>query len=159
MGSPGSFCPAASPPPCSRSWRTPGSIDRLRRTRPGRRAGLATCAGVILLAREVTNPAQALARRPRRHGGQKRLWTSVDSTVAPLDLSEAAGLDIHTIEGVFIRAPRIVRVGPGVEVLARRGTDPVLVRQGAVLAATFHPELSVRSPVIELFVRLLGGER
>jgi 5'-phosphate synthase pdxT subunit len=43
---------------------------------------------------------------------------------------------------VFIRAPRILRVGPGVEVLARRGDDPVLVRQGSILAACFHPELA-----------------
>jgi 5'-phosphate synthase pdxT subunit len=54
--------------------------------------------------------------------------------------------------GIFIRAPRITRCGPGVEVLARRGTDAVLVRQGPVLAACFHPELQKDHPVIAEFV-------
>jgi 5'-phosphate synthase pdxT subunit len=60
---------------------------------------------------------------------------------------------------VFIRAPRVVETGAAVRVIARRGADPVLLRQGNVLAATFHPELSEGSPVISLFTRLVGGGR
>ncbi|MCX7896006.1 MAG: pyridoxal 5'-phosphate synthase glutaminase subunit PdxT, partial [Thermoanaerobaculum sp.] len=60
-----------------------------------------------------------------------------------------------SLEGVFIRAPRVVRVGEGVKVLATRGEDPVLVRQGAILAATFHPELSPASPVVALFADMV----
>ena len=56
------------------------------------------------------------------------------------------------LEGVFIRAPRFSRVGPAVEVLARRDGDPVLVRQGNVLAATFHPELGDDPRVLDLFL-------
>ena len=55
-------------------------------------------------------------------------------------------------QGVFIRAPRILRHGPSVEVLARRAGDPVLVRAGAVLGACFHPELQRDHPAMQLFV-------
>ena len=58
---------------------------------------------------------------------------------------------------VFIRAPRIESVGKDVEVLAKRGNDPVLVRQGRVLAATFHPELSPDTRVHEEFLKLVRG--
>ena len=81
----------------------------------------------------------------------------IDSAVAPITAARGAGLGGATLEGVFIRAPRVVEVGPGVEVLASRGADPVLVRQRAILAATFHPELSGGSPVIDLFLRIAGG--
>src|SRR5207248_9844065 len=58
------------------------------------------------------------------------------------------------IEMVFIRAPKIERVGPGVEVLATEGSDPVIVRQGNVMAATFHPELSQDTRVHKAFLDL-----
>ena len=56
---------------------------------------------------------------------------------------------------VFIRAPKIEKVGRGVEVLAREGNDPVLVRQGKTMAATFHPELSKDTRVHETFLAML----
>ena len=56
---------------------------------------------------------------------------------------------------VFIRAPRIEHIGEGVEILAKRGDDPVLVRQGIVMAATFHPELSADSRVHAEFLKLV----
>ena len=59
---------------------------------------------------------------------------------------------------VFIRAPRISRLGPSVEILARRGDDPVLVRAGRMLAATFHPELSDDRRVHQLFLDLVRAE-
>lgn len=120
----------------------------------GSRAGLpllATCAGVILLAREVRNPAQAslglldVAVERNSYGRQ------LASAVVPVRTIPGHGLEDNRLEAVFIRAPRIVEVGPGVQVLARRDDDPVLVRQGQILAATFHPELSPGSPVLELF--------
>lgn len=115
---------------------------------------LATCAGVILLAREVQNPAQrslgvldvAVARNA--YGRQ------IDSAVVPLEVVDHQDLGNH-LEGVFIRAPRITSVGADVSVLARRDHDPVLVRQGRIVAATFHPELSSDSPVLDLFARLV----
>ena len=59
----------------------------------------------------------------------------------------------------FSSAPRVSELGRGVRVFARRGRDPVLVLQGRVLAATFHPELSRNSPVLDFFVRGLGDGR
>jgi 5'-phosphate synthase pdxT subunit len=114
-----------------------------------------TCAGTILLAREVRNPAQhslgvldAVVER-NAYGRQ------VDSIIltAPTDLAGGP------LEMVFIRAPRIASIGPGVKVLARRDGDPVLVREGSVMAATFHPELSSDRRVHSLFVQIVAAAR
>ncbi len=101
---------------------------------------LATCAGVILLAREVRPQQRSLALlditvRRNAYGPQ------VASAVVPVRLAgEVPGEPV--MEGVFIRAPRIERTGEDVQILGWRGEDPVLVRQGRILAATFHPELT-----------------
>jgi pyridoxal 5'-phosphate synthase pdxT subunit len=120
---------------------------------------LATCAGVILLAREVTRPPQPSLAVLDVTVARNAYGRQVDSAIVPVTVEKTGALAADTLEGVFIRAPRIVRTGPGVEVLAWRGADPVLVRQGALLAATFHPELSAHSPVIDLFVHALDGGR
>lgn len=116
---------------------------------------LATCAGVILLAREVRNPAQAslgvLDVVVERNGYGRQL----ESVVIPVRTIPGGGLEEPWLEGVFIRAPRIVEVGDGVKVLGWRGEEPVLVQQGNLLAATFHPELSASSPVMALFAHLI----
>jgi len=110
-----------------------------------------TCAGAIMLARQVENPHQpgldALDITIRRNAYGRQ----IDSTIveAPSELSGGP------LEMVFIRAPRIERVGPNVEVLARRGDDPVLVRKGSVMAATFHPELSNDTRVHQAFLELV----
>ncbi len=119
---------------------------------------LATCAGVILAAREVRAPAQASlglldAVVERNAYGRQR-----DSAVVPLEACAGEDLEGRALEGVFIRAPIVREVGPGVRVLARRGDDPVLLRQGRLLAATFHPELSPASPVTDLFVASLRSQ-
>ena len=97
-----------------------------------------TCAGCILLAREVESPAQkgvgALDITVRRNAYGRQ----IDSVI----LEGPSKLDGGPLEQVYIRAPRIERVGTGVEVLAERDGYPVLIRQGKLLAATFHPELS-----------------
>jgi len=99
---------------------------------------LGTCAGAILLAREVRHPAQdslgVLDVVIERNGYGRQL----DSFVTRL--SGPPGLD--DLEAVFIRAPVIRETGPGVEVVLRHEDQPVLVRQGPVWAATFHPELT-----------------
>lgn len=118
---------------------------------------LATCAGAILLAREVRHPAQRSLGALDAVVERNAYGRQIDSTVVPLTVEPAAALSGRTLEGVFIRAPRFVELGSGVEVLARRGADPVLVRERRILAATFHPELSSGSPVVELFLRLVGG--
>ena len=99
-----------------------------------------TCAGAILLAAEVENPAQtglgALNIRIRRNAYGRQ----IDSSIREGKFFES-GVE-SPLEMVFIRAPRIEHVGGGVEVLATEGSDPVAVRQGRAMAATFHPELS-----------------
>lgn len=110
-----------------------------------------TCAGAIMLAREVENPHQpglnVLDITVRRNGYGRQ----IDSTI----VEAATALGGGPLEMVFIRAPRIERVGEGVEVLAKRGDDPVLVRKGNVMAATFHPELSEDKRVHQEFLKLV----
>ena len=101
-----------------------------------------TCAGAILLATEVTNPPQPslaamdISIERNAYGRQNDSQILVAPTRLP-----AAGPEAP-LEMVFIRAPRITATGPAVEILATRDESPVLVRQGHLLAATFHPELS-----------------
>jgi 5'-phosphate synthase pdxT subunit len=108
-----------------------------------------TCAGAILLARDVLNPPQrglgVLDVTIRRNAYGRQL----DSHI----IHERTGLGGGALEMVFIRAPKFEDLGPKVEVLARQGDDPVLVRQGNVLAATFHPELSEDPRVHKYFLR------
>jgi len=107
-----------------------------------------TCAGAILLATEVENPKQAglgaIDIRIRRNAYGRQ----IDSSIREGRLGESP------LEMVFIRAPKIERVGPNVEVIATEGSDPVAVRQGKVMAATFHPELSEDTRVHQAFLDL-----
>ena len=110
-----------------------------------------TCAGAILLAKEVVNPAQEslgaldIAIERNAYGRQ------IDSSI----MTAPTKIPGPPLEMVFIRAPRIERVGEGVQVLAEREMHPVLVRQGKILAATFHPELSEDLRVHELFLEMV----
>lgn len=112
-----------------------------------------TCAGAILLAREVRNPAQPslavldIAVERNAYGRQ------IDSAI----LTAETALGGEPLEMVFIRAPRIVEAGTEVEVLARRDGSPTLVRQGNRMAATFHPELSGDRRVHRLFVEAVAA--
>lgn len=101
---------------------------------------LGTCAGLILLARETRNPHQASLGLLDVAVVRNGFGRQVDSFTAMG--AWANGGPARPLEMVFIRAPRIVEVGPGVEVLGRYEQEPVLVRQGRMLGATFHPELS-----------------
>jgi pyridoxal 5'-phosphate synthase pdxT subunit len=108
-----------------------------------------TCAGAILLAKEVENPRQkglgVLDIRIRRNAYGRQMDSSIREGKF---LGEPA-------EMVFIRAPKIERVGPEVEVIATEGSNTVAVRQGKVMAATFHPELSQDSRVHQAFLNLV----
>lgn len=110
-----------------------------------------TCAGCILLAREVLHPTQRsfavldIAVERNAYGRQN------DSVILHAETSLSGG----PLEMVFIRAPRISRLSPGIETLATRNGDPVLIRQGRVLAATFHPELSEDRRVHALFLDMV----
>jgi len=111
-----------------------------------------TCAGTILLAKEVLNPPQArlglmdIAVERNAYGRQ------IDSSVREGECPELAD---HPVQMVFIRAPIIRRVGHGVRVLGRADGLPVLVEQGNLLAATFHPELTEDETIHRYFFRKL----
>jgi 5'-phosphate synthase pdxT subunit len=125
-----------------------------------------TCAGAILLAAEVENPTQAglgaidIAIRRNAYGRQ------LDSSIRQGKLLQAALNQKQTgqkqtdspLEMVFIRAPKISRVGPAVEVIATEGADPVAVRQGTAMASTFHPELSDDTRIHQAFLDLIERE-
>ena len=128
-----------------------------------------TCAGAILLASEVENPAQAglgaLNIRIRRNAYGRQIDSSIREGKFLAKLNHHLNSEHSTrdagspLEMVFIRAPKIVGVGAGVEVLATEGKDPVAVRQGSAMAATFHPELSQDTRVHEAFLDLVKNGR
>jgi 5'-phosphate synthase pdxT subunit len=110
-----------------------------------------TCAGAILLAREVVQPRQQSLELVditiERNAYGRQVHSRVDKVM----------LDGEEVEAVFIRAPVIRRVGAQVRVLARYGDDPVVVEEGRHLVATFHPELTADRRLQRLFLGRLGG--
>lgn len=112
-----------------------------------------TCAGAILLAKEVENPKQtglgALDIAVRRNGYGRQIDSSIRE-------GKFRG---SPLEMVFIRAPKIESVGNNVEVLGSEGDDPVIVRQGKTMAATFHPELTEDSRVHREFLEMVQNGR
>jgi len=110
-----------------------------------------TCAGAIMLAKEVTNPEQpglgALDIGIRRNAYGRQIDSSI----------REGRFGGSPLEMVFIRAPKIERVGPSVEVIATEGKDPVAVRQGRAMAATFHPELSGDTRIHQAFLDLVSN--
>ena len=126
-----------------------GFVPALEKFHAEGRPIFGTCAGLILLARDVDNPRQFSldfidvgvernAYGRQRESFEARGTASLDGRATPVEM-------------VFIRAPRIRRLGAGVETLARHGDEPVLAQQGSVLVATFHPELTDDPSVHEYF--------
>jgi len=116
-----------------------------------------TCAGLIVLAREVESPRQFSlglidVTVERNAYGRQRESFEASGTVT---LDGRA----HPLEMVFIRAPRIRRVGAGVETLAEHQGEPVMARQGSVLVATFHPELTDDRAVHRYFCDVVSRAR
>jgi len=139
-----------------------------------------TCAGAILLATAVTNPPQqglgAIDVTVRRNAYGRQINSSIRKGFCRLvpkgaeenlarrsrGARDTAVVEESELEMVFIRAPKFEHVGKDVEVLALENDDPVLVRQGRVMAATFHPELSSDPRVHQAFldlVRSSSGQR
>ncbi|HEX4604132.1 MAG TPA: pyridoxal 5'-phosphate synthase glutaminase subunit PdxT [Candidatus Angelobacter sp.] len=127
-----------------------GFLEKLRafvRSKPT----FGTCAGAILLAHQVENPPQESLNAMNIIVRRNAYGRQIDSSIREV----LTKLGDQPLEMVFIRAPKIVRTGKGVEVLATAGGDPVLVRQGKTMAATFHPELSDDTRVHQEFLRMV----
>lgn len=130
-----------------------GFVPALERFHAEGRPIFGTCAGLILLARDVDNPRQFslglidVGVERNAYGRQRESFEAHGTAML--------GGRPTPLEMVFIRAPRIRRVGAGVETLARHGDEPVLARQGSVLVATFHPELTDDPTVHEYFCALV----
>jgi pyridoxal 5'-phosphate synthase pdxT subunit len=103
-----------------------------------------TCAGMILVDRDHLGLADFVVDR-NAYGRQ----------VASFEADLALGGDKRPFRGVFIRAPRVRDVGPEVEVLAELDGEPVLLRDGRVLVASFHPELTDDARIHERFIQLV----
>jgi len=134
-----------------------GFVPALQKFHAGGRPIFGTCAGLILLARDVEGPKQAslgfidLAVERNAYGRQRESFeargtATLEGRATPVEM-------------VFIRAPRIRRVGAGVETLARHGDEPVMARQGSILVATFHPELTDDPTVHEYFCDMVRTAR
>ncbi|RMF93484.1 MAG: pyridoxal 5'-phosphate synthase glutaminase subunit PdxT [Nitrospinota bacterium] len=112
-----------------------------------------TCAGLILLAREVSDPAQFslgyidIAAQRNAYGRQRESF----ETIGEITLYEKR----EPLPMVFIRAPRITRVGKGVTVLGTHRSEPVLAREGSVLVASFHPELTDQETIHRYFLQMV----
>lgn len=131
----------------ARLARPTGLLASIRSRMDGGMPVFGTCAGLILLADDVADP-EALAGLPTIGGlnvtvRRNAFGAQLASGEADVELTAAAARagSPPRMRGVFIRAPRIERIGAGVEVLATKGDEPVAVRQGGIVACTFHPEL------------------
>jgi 5'-phosphate synthase pdxT subunit len=130
-------------------------LDKTLLAHASRRGAIfATCAGAILVAREVHNPSQPSLGLADitviRNGYGRQLASEVRH--------EMTSLSSAPIEMVFIRAPIIESAGPAVEILATSDARPVLMRQGRILIATFHPELTSDTTVHEYFLLMTRQE-
>ena len=116
---------------------------------------MGTCAGLILMARDPSDDRvhslNLLDVAVARNGWGRQ----VHSFTAPIAVQLNGKVD--TVPAIFIRAPRIREVGPEVEVLARIGDEPVLVRQKAHVGMSFHPELRADLRIHELFLKAVAA--
>lgn len=144
-----------------------GLWEALRQFHSGGGALWGTCAGLILLARHVTGPVQEsldlIDIDVVRNGWGRQIdsfetdvpcaaWNALESPAAPSDSTPDASLRL-----VFIRAPRISRIGPGVEPLLELDGEVIAARQGRVLVTTFHPEMTATPTIHRWFLESVVG--
>jgi 5'-phosphate synthase pdxT subunit len=138
-------------------WR---KLEEFSRSKPV----FGTCAGAILLARDVTHPPQrslaALDCSIVRNAYGRQIDSSIrQGPYIPEQRNGSAGQPQPPLEMVFIRAPQFAALAPGVQILATEAGMPVLVRQKNILAATFHPELTSDTRVHQLFLDMVRQSR
>ena len=132
--------------------RSRGLVEPIRERVDQGMPVLGTCAGMIVMAKEVTGGEPLLSVLDIRvsRNAYGRQVDSFEATVEP------KGLGDEQVHGVFIRAPEIEQVGEGVEVLGELDGRPVIVEQGSLLAATFHPELAAEPRLHRRFLEKVG---
>ena len=132
---------------------TSGLFDPLKERLVDQLPVFGTCAGMILLASHIEDgrPDQRCFSAIDIDVRRNAYGRQIDSFETDLAVQGIDG-DFHA---VFIRAPQVVRYGPGVHILARHDNDVVLAREGAVLVASFHPELTHDDRIHQLFVEML----
>ncbi len=133
-----------------------GMEDAIRAFHEQGGALFGTCAGLILIADRVSDPSQRSLHLLDVDVDRNAYGRQRDSFEA--DVETSIGKE-EPLRAVFIRAPKVTRQGPDVEVLARANGDPVLLRQGRVLAATFHPEMTQDLRVHRYFVEEVQNHR
>jgi 5'-phosphate synthase pdxT subunit len=133
------------------SW---GFVPALEKFHAAGKPIFGTCAGLILLARDVTSPAQ-FSLGLIDVGVERNAYGRQRESFQTRGTAELEGGPVP-IEMVFIRAPRIRRVGEAVETLARRDGEAVMARQGTILVATFHPELTDDPTVHRYFCQMVA---
>jgi pyridoxal 5'-phosphate synthase pdxT subunit len=133
-----------------------GMEDAIRSFHEKGGALFGTCAGLILIADRVSDPAQRSLRLLDVDVDRNAYGRQADSFEADVETTIGRG---GPLRAVFIRAPRVTRQGPEVLVLARANGDPVLIRQGRVLAATFHPEMTPDLRVHRYFIEEVQNHR
>jgi pyridoxal 5'-phosphate synthase pdxT subunit len=135
-----------------------GFLDVLRAFTKAKPA-FGTCAGCILLASKVLHPPQPSLAVLDATVERNAYGRQIDSSIEEASTKLGDHYDKGPLEMVYIRAPRIQQVGKDVSVLAERDGFPVLVRQGHLLAATFHPELSSDRRIHRYFVDMVRAHR
>ncbi len=115
-----------------------------------------TCAGLILMAREIEGYDQFRLGLLDVTVSRNAYGRQIESFEAEIPVDTPM---LNSVHGVFIRAPKIVRLGSDVEVLARYEDDPVMVRQGNLLAASFHPELTDNNEIHRYFLEMAHCQR
>jgi 5'-phosphate synthase pdxT subunit len=118
----------------------------------GQKPIFGTCAGAILLARDVMHPPQPSLELMDIGVERNAYGRQIDSRVTQVDAGDSE------MEAVFIRAPIIRRVGPNARVLARYGEDPVWVEDGRHMVTTFHPELTRDDRVHRRFLEKIAED-
>jgi len=124
----------------------------------GEKPAWGVCAGAILLAKEVTHPAQASLGRMNIRATRNAYGRQVDSFIGDLQPT-GSWKESDSEEGVFIRAPKLEALADTVKPLLECGGSAVMLEEGNCMTTSFHPELSASNTIHNYFLKKCRGER